>query len=108
VSFKAVFLISFLCTGLWCAGVAAARPCYPSDPTDNNPDNLCPVFPPPGVNPNTFVQGDARPVRAVPTVPNPSGRVLIDPRGGFWTGVQTQGQTRELETSRNQRYIIRK
>lgn len=85
-----------------------ARPCYPSDPTDNNPENLCPVFPPPGVNPNSFVQGDARPVRALPTVPNPAGRILIDPRGGFWSGVQTQGATRELETSRNQRYIIRK
>jgi hypothetical protein len=104
---KAACLFTFLSIGVCCVGAAVARPCYPSDPTGNNPDNLCPIFPPPGVNPNSFVQGDARPVRALPTVPNPSGRVLIDPRGGFWTGVQTQGQTRELETSRNQRYIIR-
>jgi hypothetical protein len=106
--FKATRVISAAFIGACFAAGAAARPCYPSDPTDNNPENICPVFPPPGVNPNSFVQGDARPVRAVPTVPNPAGRVLIDPRGGFWTGVQTQGQTRELETSRNQRYIIRK
>lgn len=93
--------------GLLLNAAVHARPCYPSDPTGNNPDNLCPDYPPAGINPNTFVQGDARPVRALPTLPNPSGRILIQPRGGFWTGVQTQGDRRVLETSRNQTFTIR-
>lgn len=94
--------------GAFMVGPLYSRPCYPSDPTDSNPDNLCPIYPPAGINPDTFVQGDARPVRANPTVTQPSGRILIQPRSGFWTGVQTQGDRRVLETSRNQTFTIRK
>lgn len=86
---------------------AVARPCYPSDPTGNNSGNLCPITPASGIHSNSFVEGNARPIRAIPSIANPSGRILLRPKG-FWTKVETKGQTRRVRSSRDQIYILKK
>ena len=86
---------------------ASAQPCYPSDPTGNNPQNPCLVYPPPGVNPNTFIEGTGRPVRESPTVQRPDGKVILTP-SGFWTGINTSGQTRVIKDSNSNIFTLPK
>jgi hypothetical protein len=86
---------------------ASAQPCYPSDPTGNNPQNPCLVYPPPGVNPNTFIEGTGRPVRESPTVQHPDGKVILTP-SGFWTGINTSGQTRVIKDSNSNIFTLPK
>lgn len=80
---------------------AAAKPCYPSDPTGNNPQNPCPTFPPPGVRSDTFIGGQARPVREIPTVNSPTGRVIAAP-SGYWTGSNSNNGVRTVTTNQGQ------
>ena len=87
---------------------AFGSPCYPTDPTGNNPDNPCLVYPPPGIRSDSFVRGEARPVRETPTVANPAGQILIAPRAGFWTGSQTTGSTRTITTNNGHTYTLNK
>ena len=85
-----------------------ALPCYPTDPTGLNPDNLCLLYPNPSINPNAFVQGEFRPIRALPDISVPAGRVLIQPRGGYWTEIRTQDGGRQIQTSGGERFNIPK
>lgn len=84
-----------------------SRPCYPTDPTGNNPQNPCLIYPPPGISSDSFVQGEARPVRELPTITRPSGQILIRPTG-FWTGSETGGNSRIIRTSAGKVYQINK
>ena len=86
---------------------AVCRPCWPTDPTGNNPQNPCLTYPPPGVSSDSFVQGNGRPIRELPTVANPQGRVLIRPTG-FWTEIQTSGSTRNVGTNNGRSYTLNK
>ena len=87
-----------LVPSLFHIGGGYSRPCYPTDPTGNNPQNPCLVYPPPGINSNTFIQGDALPIRAIPTVGQPQGKILENP-SGFWTGVKTENGSRVITTN---------
>lgn len=84
-----------------------ASPCFPTDPTGNNPQNPCLVFPPPGVSSDTFIQGLGRPVREQPTVLHPEGRPILQPTG-FWTGSTTTGQQRVIQDSSGKSYTLPK
>ena len=85
-----------------------ALPCYPTDPTGLNPDNLCLLYPNPSINSNTFMQGESRPIRALPDISVPAGRVLIQPRGGYWTEIRTQDGGRQIQTNGGERFNIPK
>ncbi len=87
--------------------VAYGKPCYPSDPTGNNPQNPCLPYPPAGIRSDSFVQGVGLPVIEIPTIQNPSGKELVKPNG-FWTNSNSSGTTRLLRTSAGDEYIIRK
>lgn len=85
-----------------------ALPCYPTDPLGLNPGNLCLQYPNPSINPNVFMQGEARPIRALPNITVPAGSVLIQPRGSYWTEIRTQVGGRQIQTSGGDRYNILK
>jgi hypothetical protein len=82
-----------------------AEGCYPTDPSGNNPQNPCIQYPPPGIRSDTFVSGQARPVRSIPTINNPGGRILINPRG-YWTGSQTSGSTRIIKVNTGRTFSL--
>lgn len=84
-----------------------SKPCEPNDPTGNNPNNLCFLFPPPGINSDSFVQGNGLPVRELPTVQNPQGNVILKPTG-FWTGSSTSGSNRVITDSSGNQYSLPK
>jgi hypothetical protein len=75
-----------------------AGPCFPNDPTGNNPQNPCLPYPPPGIRSDSFVEGNARPVTEFPTIQNPSGRVLASP-SGYWAGSSTSEGVRTVKTN---------
>ena len=83
-----------------------ALPCYPTDPLGLNPGNLCLQYPNPSINSNAFMQGEARPIRDLPNITVPAGRVLIQPRGSYWTEIRTQVGGRQIQTSGGDRYNI--
>jgi len=76
-----------------------ASPCYPTDPTGNNPQNPCLQYPPPGIRSDSFVQGHARPVRELPSIRNTAGRILVGP-AGYWTGSETKNNLRVVRTNK--------
>ena len=78
-----------------------AKPCDPTDPLGHNPENLCPTYPLPSVNSNTFTQGTGAPIRIIPTVQQPAGRVLHQ-TSGYWTNINTSGGTRNIQDSKGQ------
>jgi hypothetical protein len=82
---------------------AFSQYCYPSDPGGNNPQNPCPVYPPPGIRSDSFISGHARPIRRIPTVINPSGRIIAAPTG-YWSGSQTEDGVRSVKTSQGKTY----
>lgn len=82
-------------------------PCYPSDPTGSNPQNPCLVYPPPGISPDSFIQGDGLPVRELPTVQNPVGQLIVRP-SGYWSGSTTSGQSRVIVDSTGNVYSLPK
>ena len=84
-----------------------SKPCLPTDPTNNNPDNYCPRFPVPGVSPDSFMTGGARPIRELPTVANPAGTIIVQPQG-FYTEIKTEGSTRQIKTSSGQDFTFTK
>ena len=84
-----------------------SRPCYPSDPTGNNVGNLCPTFPPPGIRSDSFVKGEARPIRELPTQKHPDGRSIIRVRG-YWEGSYTSGTSRTINTNRGETFRVKK
>jgi hypothetical protein len=51
------------------------------------------------------MQGSARPVRELPTIQHPEGKVIIHP-SGFWTNVQTTGGARTIHNSKGDKYIF--
>ena len=79
-----------------------AKPCDPTDPLGHNPENLCPTYPLPSVNSNTFTQGIGAPIRSLPTVQEPAGRVL-HPTSGYWTNIQTSGNQRTIRDNHGQK-----
>ena len=79
-----------------------AKPCDPTDPLGHNPENLCPTYPLPSINSNTFTQGIGEPIRATPTIQNPAGRVLHQ-TSGYWTNIQTRGNQRTIRDSQGQK-----
>lgn len=76
-----------------------ASPCYPTDPTGNNPQNPCLQYPPPGIRSDSFVQGHARPIRELPSIRNPAGSIIAGP-SGYWTGSQTKNNLRVVRTNK--------
>ena len=76
-----------------------AKPCDPTDPLGHNPENLCPTYPLPSVNSNTFTQGIGEPIRSVPTIQQPAGRVLHQ-TSGYWTNINTSGGNRIIQDSK--------
>ena len=80
---------------------AEAKPCDPTDPFGHNPENLCPTYPLPSVNSNTFTQGIGEPIRSIPTIQQPAGRILHQ-TGGYWTNINTSGNTRKIQDSKGQ------
>jgi hypothetical protein len=84
--------------------ISLASPCYPTDPTGNNPQNPCLQYPLPGISADSFVQGQAKPIREAPSIQNPAGRILAAP-SGYWTGSETKDNTREIMT--NQGKLLR-
>ena len=81
---------------------AEAKPCDPTDPFGHNPENLCPTYPLPSVNSNTFTQGIGAPIRTIPTIQQPAGRVLHR-TSGYWTNIQTRGNQRTIRDSQGQK-----
>ena len=80
---------------------AEAKPCDPTDPFGHNPENLCPTYPLPSVNSNTFTQGIGAPIHSTPTIQQPAGRILHQ-TGGYWTNINTSGNTRKIQDSKGQ------
>ena len=78
-----------------------AKPCDPTDPLGHNPENLCPTYPLPSVNSNTFTHGIGAPIRSLPTIEQPAGRVLHQ-TSGYWTNINTSGDTRTIQDSKGQ------
>ena len=103
----ALFFLAFLST-FSLPKLVQALPCYPTDPAGLNPGNLCLQYPNPSINPNSFMQGEARPIRALPDITVPAGRVLIQPRGSYWTEIRTQVGGRQIQTSGGDRYNVLK
>lgn len=100
------FLLLFFCSiHTLFTPSADAKPCYPSDPDYTNPGNLCPAFPPGSVSADSFRQGEGRPVRELPTLSNPAGKVILSP-SGFWTGSESNGNFRTLRTNNGQIFLI--
>ena len=90
--------ITLLCT----ATIAVeGKPCDPTDPLGHNPENLCPTYPLPSVNSNTFTQGVGKSIRSLPTVQQPKGRV-IHQTNGYWTNINTSGNNRTIQDSKGQ------
>ncbi len=54
------------------------------------------------------MQGELRPIRALPDISVPAGRVLIKPSGGYWTEIRTQDGGRQIQTSGGERFNIPK
>lgn len=100
-------LFTFLPGTLIYFPTSIAKPCYPTDPTGSNPDNLCLIYPPAGVQPNSFVHGVGSPVRELPTVQNPAGNPIINPKG-FWTNSVTTDQGRTIKDSGGNTYNLSK
>ena len=84
-----------------------SKPCSPTDPTNSNPTNYCPIFPVPGVSADSFMTGGARPIRELPTVANPAGAIIISPQG-YYSEIKTKGTTRSVKTSSGQEFIFTK
>ena len=101
----AYFFLSVCAIYAFLYPVVDAKPCYPSDPDYTNPGNLCPAFPPGSVSADSFRQGESRPVRELPTLSNPAGKVILSP-SGFWTGSETNGNVRTLRTNNGQIFLL--
>ena len=82
-----------------------SRPCDPTDPLGRNTGNLCPRFPASSINENTFIQGIGKPITTLPTVQQPTGRI-IHSTNGFWTGVTTTNNTRTITDSEGSTYSL--
>jgi hypothetical protein len=87
--------------------LVGSKPCYPSDPTGNNPQNPCLSYPPAGIDSNSFIKGVALPVIQTPTKLSPTGREIVNPNG-FWTNSDVSGKTRLLKTSNGEEYVVPK
>jgi len=101
-----------LCSGIcFHASHGAARPCFPSDPTGDNPGNLCLIYPTHGMSldSETFRDGFASEgfygPRAGPRWPgtpledNHAPGTALDPNGqkanGYWTRLEaSDGESR--------------
>ena len=99
------FSQAILTSYIFFATLADAKPCFPSDPDYTNPGNLCPSSPPGSLSADSFRQGEARPVKELPTLINPAGRVIISP-SGFWTGSETNSNVRTLRTNNGQIFVL--
>ena len=100
-------IIYFLPLAIIAIPMAESKPCYPSDPTGNNAENLCPAFPPNSITSESFRQGESRPVRELPTISNPAGKIIVNP-SGFWSGSETSGNSRTVRTNTGQVFIFPK
>ena len=105
MKFFAKFFVSSLFISISYQLTSIGIPCYPTDPTGSNPRNPCLVFPPSGINANTFVQGIGRPVREIPTLMHPAGKEILRP-AGFWSGSTTSGQQRVIRDSSGGSYTL--
>lgn len=98
-------VIAMLLLSVEALNKAFAQPCYPSDPGGNNPQNPCPLYPPPGIRSDSFVGGRAEPIREIPTVTNPAGRVIAAP-SGYWSGSQAESGIRIIRTNQGKIYRL--
>ena len=87
-------------------GLVQAEPCHPTDPLGLNSGNFCPSQPS-GLTSESFQPGLGRPYRALPTVQNPAGTILVRPKG-FWTGIETSGSSRVIRESSGNSYQLSK
>ena len=83
--------------------VVKAAPCYPTDPTGSNPQNPCLIYPPPGIAADSFVTGVGSPIRELPTISHPSGKVIVSPNG-YWSGSDTRNGQRTVRTNSGQSF----
>jgi len=102
-----IVLFSFLSSSILVTAIAESKPCYPSDPTDNNNGNLCPAFPPNSITSESFRQGEGRPVRELPTITNPGGKIIVSPTG-FWSGSEASGNSHTVRTNKGEVFIFPK
>ena len=103
---KLSFKLVFICFLLYSNTGAHSKPCDPTDPLGVNSGNYCPSQPS-GLTSDSFRQGLGRPYRALPTVQNPSGTILVHPKG-FWTGIKTSGSSRIIRESSGKSYQLSK
>ena len=81
---------------------ANANPCLPNDPDGSNPGNLCLSYPPTGIGPQFFVQGQGQPaLYGPPLSPTQPGRV-VGHTSGYWTGIQASNGSTTLQDSQGQ------
>lgn len=97
------FILSFSVFFVDSLSLVKASPCYPSDPTGSNPQNPCLVYPPPGIAADSFVTGVGRPIRELPTIIHPSGKVIVSPNG-YWSGSATRNGQRTVTTNSGQSF----
>ena len=83
-----------------------AKPCDPTDPLGHNPENLCPTYPLPSVNSNTFTQGIGEPIAL--------HRLFKTPQDGFSIKQVATGRTSkrgeisaQSETARGKRSSLK-
>ena len=104
---KKYVYISIGCLSLY-AGLANAQSniCNPTDPLGVNSENLCPSHPS-GISSESFRTYTGRPYRALPTVQDPAGVILVQPKG-FWTEMTTTGSSRVIRESSGNSYQLSK
>jgi len=86
-----------------------AAPCYPSDPTGDNPGNLCPPCPPFGmsIDSNSFVHGSATKRFYGPPVSPIQPGIPVgvqSPKDGYWTKITNQDRTSSMETNKGKTF----
>lgn len=103
-------LYSFLFVCTLCSNTVSAfaqsDPCNTTDPLGANTGNLCPSHPS-GLTSDSFHNGIGRPYQSLPTVQNPAGAILIQPKG-FWTEMKTSGSSRVIRESSGKSYQLSK
>ena len=108
-----IFSISWLVTFIVAAPYTLAAPCYPNDPEDSNPGNLCLTYPPsfdpqstnwsPLPNSSTnqppFIQGTGSDAYyGFPVSTTQPGRI-IGKTSGYWTNVEAANGTTTITDS---------
>ena len=103
LSYGLGFIVYLICST---TGLVQAEPCHPTDPLGLNSGNFCPTQPS-GLTSDSFRPGIGRPYRSLPTVQNPEGIILVQPKG-FWSEIKTSGSSRVIQESSGNSYQLSK